>query len=57
MMEEIMNEDMEKCEDNLRELCNKMICLLDQLRDKGLIHEEEYKRQVNLKKRFLNNTY
>lgn len=52
-----MEEDMEKCEDNLKELCNNMIYALNKLRDKGLINEEEYERHVYLKKQFLNNTY
>lgn len=57
MLEEIMDEDMEKCEDDLKELCNKMIYLLNYLKDKELIQDEEYKKQVSLKKRFLDNTY
>lgn len=52
-----MDEDMGKCEDDLKDLCNNMIYLLNQLKDKGLIKEEEYERHMYLKKRFLNNTY
>lgn len=52
-----MDEDMEKCEDNLKDLCNNMIYLLNELKDKGLIQEEEYKKHIYLKKQFINNTY
>lgn len=52
-----MDGDMEKCEDNLKDLCNNMIYLLNELKDEGLIQEEEYERHIYLKKKFLNNTY
>ncbi|AJA46360.1 hypothetical protein CPAST_c02600 [Clostridium pasteurianum DSM 525 = ATCC 6013] len=52
-----MDEDMEKCEEYLKSLCNDMIYLLNELKDKRSIQDDEYERYVHLKKEFLNNTY
>lgn len=48
---------MEKFEENLKGLCNQMIYLLEELKDRGLIQNDEYERHIHLKKDFLNNTY
>lgn len=43
--------------DALRELCIKMIELLDELKDNGSIGEKEYQEHVCKKKEFLNNIH
>lgn len=52
-----MDEDMEKCEEDLKDLCNDMIYLLNELKDKGLMQNDEYERHIYLKQEFLNNIY
>jgi hypothetical protein len=42
------------CEKNLTELCVKIMDLLDDLKDKNLIDEEEYEKHVYNKKIFFN---
>lgn len=41
---------------DLRELSLKMIEILDNLREKGMLSEEEYQKHVSLKKKFLDDT-
>jgi hypothetical protein len=41
---------------DLREMCIKTIELLDDLKEKGKISEEEYQKHVSLKKKFLKDT-
>jgi hypothetical protein len=42
--------------EDLRELCIKTIELLDDLKEKGEISEEEYQKHTYIKKKFLNDT-
>lgn len=52
-----MSKDINKVEDDIRNLCIEMICLLDKLKQKGLIDDEEYQRHIREKKKFLNSIY
>ena len=42
-------------EHSLKYLCLEMIPLLDELRQNGLLDEEEYKKQISQKIKFLKN--
>lgn len=52
-----MDEDMEICEDNLKDLCRDMLYLLKEFKEKGLIKDVEYEKHVYLKQKFLNDIY
>lgn len=45
--------DHEEMGNTLRYMCAKMIELLGNIRDEGIITEDEYVRQTALKKRFI----
>ena len=48
-----MYNNINNCDDLLKELCIKVIDLLTELKDNGLIDEEEYKKNIYRKKMFL----
>ena len=48
-----MNNNINDCETILIELCFKVINLLDELKEEGLIDEENYQKNICKKKEFL----
>lgn len=48
-----MEKRSEQIEVELKVLCIKMIDLLNMMKEKGITSEEEYKKHVELKKKFL----
>ena len=50
-----MRNNLNDCEELLKELCIKVIDLLNELKENGLIDEEEYQKNICKKKEFLDN--
>ena len=50
-----MHNDINDCEDLLKELSIKVINLLNEFKENGLVDEEEYQKNIWRKKAFLNN--
>ena len=48
-----MYNNINNCDDLLKELCIRVINLLTKLKDNGLIDEEEYEKNIFEKKMFL----
>lgn len=51
-----MSDESDECEQKLKELCDIMIHIFDELKAKGMISEAEYNKHTELKRRFLNST-
>ncbi len=52
-----MDNNINKYENDIKKLCVHMICLLDKLKEMGLIDDEEYKKHVFEKKKFLDSIH
>lgn len=50
-----MDTALKNSEHSLKDLCLEMIPLLDELKSTGLLDEEEYKKQMSKKIKFLKN--
>jgi hypothetical protein len=49
----VLENDVKKYENDIKNLCNDMIYLLDKLKFKGLIDNDEYEKNIYEKKKFL----
>lgn len=49
----VLENDVKKYENDIKNLCNDMIYLLDKLKFKGMIDNDEYEKNIYEKKKFL----